>query len=381
LNRMYSSLFRRAHSSTSPSRLIGGPTVRGAALTVLALAAAASGCARDRAFSVNGQVVTKDEYIKTLERQTVVAPGGGGNSTGIKSALDQLVGNKVILGEATKDGVLPTDDQVTHYYNTQKKLFLATNPGKDYEKAMADEGTTPKDVQDQMKVQLAEAAVYAKRLGITDQQIQTAYADSHGGFGLPARVQLRMVIPTTPAELSQAQTQLASKTADFNPAAAKINPPQLKATQGIWPQTIPLTGGMAADIASKVQQTADGAFFGPIDFRTSADPKVPPVKAWIKVEKKMPAMTIPLEDARDLVRAQLVQQKLRDPASQTVRTDLIKDKLNASFEADPKYVSVWNTLKTGAAAAIASQPPAAPGGVTQPAPGAAIDSATTPLTK
>lgn len=331
---------------------------RTAAPLAAAFAAAASlvvsGCGQDKAFTVNGQTVTKDEYIRTLERQTIAAPGGGATN-GIRSAIDQIVGNNVVLTEANKLGVLPSDEDVQRYYDTQKKLFAATNPSKsDYEKAMKEEGTTPEDVKAAMKIQLAESAVYAKKLKIDDAQIRKEFENAAGRFGLPARVQLRMVLtePGSP-DFTEAKKQLASKSANFNSVASKINPPQLLATQGLLPQAIPTVGGMSGEIASKVQQTAEGAFFGPIDFR--AAPNAPNLKAWVKIEKKMPALTIDFEAAKPLVRSQIVQQRLTQPDAQPVRDELVKAKLNATFQADPKYTSVWEALKTAASAAGAGQ--------------------------
>jgi hypothetical protein len=219
---------------------------------------------------------------------------------------------------------------------------------------MKEEGTSPEDVKSAMKVQLAEAAVYAKKLNIDDNQIRDEYNKAAGRFGLPARVQLRMVLtnPGSP-EFAEAKKQLSSKTANFNSVASKINPPQLLATQGLLPQAIPTVGGMSGEIASKVQQTAEGAFFGPIDFR--AAPNAPNLKAWVKVEKKMPGLTIDFDAAKPLVRAQIVQQRLAQPNAQPVRDELIKAKLNATFQADQKYTSVWDALKTAASAAGAGK--------------------------
>ncbi|MES2464543.1 MAG: peptidylprolyl isomerase [Armatimonadota bacterium] len=339
------------HTHNSVSRRAAAPL---AAAVAVAASFAVSGCGQDKAFTVNGQTVTKDEYIRTLERQSIAAPGGG-TTNGIRSAIDQIVGNNVVLAEANKLGVMPSDADVQHYYDTQKKLFAASNPSKsDYEKAMKEEGTSPEDVKAAMKIQLAESAVYAKKLNIDENQIKEEYGKAAGRFGLPARVQLRMVLtnPGSP-EFAEAKKLLSNKNANFNDVASKINPPQLLATQGLLPQAIPTVGGMSGEIASKVQQTADGAFFGPIDFR--AAPNAPNLKAWVKVEKKMPGLTIDFDSAKPLVRSQIVQQRLTQPAAQPVRDELIKAKLDATFQADPKYTSVWDALKTSAAAAGAGK--------------------------
>lgn len=353
-----------------------------AVVAVAALLTVAAGCARDRMFTINGQVVTKDEYIRALERQTVTQ--GRSQTTALRAAVESLVDNQVVLAEAAKDNVMPSKDQVTRYYNTQKEVFLAANPGKDYEKAMADEGTTPEDLQAQMSIELAEAAVYARRLNITDGDVRTAYnqASQRGGFGLPRRVRLRLVMPASPAEFADAQKALSQPNADFNAVAARINPPQLKVEGGLLPNPLPVSG-LGPAMATRFDQTAEGAFFGPVPFQVRGGTK--PLQVWIKVDKKLPGLGIPFADAQDMVRIQLVQLKLRDAAGQPARQALMQETLDASFDADPRYVTVWNAMKVSKQQVIATQQsiataPNSPGAVLANS-GGVPDAASASLTK
>jgi hypothetical protein len=313
--------------------------------TVLCLVGALSGCAGEKPFgNINGQVVSKDEYIKALERQTVVVPGGQ-TTNAERLVLDQLVGNKVILAEAGKESAVPSDDEINRFYDTQKKLFEAKYPGKSYEDSMKEQGTTTEEIKTDMKVQLAETGLYAKRLSIADADVRKAYdeASARNSIGLPARVQLRLIVvaPNSP-DFANVQKLLASKT-DFNEVAKQVNPMQLKATAGLLPEATPINR-IGVEYQAKVQQSAEGVWFGPVDFRLAQN--APAAKAWVKVEKRLPALNIPYDDAAPLIRRELVQVKLQNPANAKVRDAIMGLKVNAKFEpTDPKYSSVWEGLK------------------------------------
>jgi hypothetical protein len=65
-----------------------------AALAALAL----SGCGEKPVLTVNGQSITKDEYLKLLERANVTMPNGQPGKAEVL-VLDQLISNNIILAE------------------------------------------------------------------------------------------------------------------------------------------------------------------------------------------------------------------------------------------------------------------------------------------
>lgn len=329
------------------------------ALTATAASFAISaGCGgKDNFAKVNGQAITRDEYIRALERQQVAVPGGQATSAE-RFVLDKLIGDKVVLAEAAKMNVLPTDEDVNRLYEVQKRLWESQFPGKEYEKTMTEQGGSPEDTKSDLRSALAETAVFAKRLNVTEDEVRKAYSDAKGNFGLPARVQLRLIVvaPNSP-QFNEAKKMLASKSA-FDEAAKKLNVlPQLKATGGLMAQATPVQS-IPPVWQSKIQQTAEGAFFGPVDFAIAQGQ--PPAKAWVKVEKKLPALTLPYEDARGIVRRQLVQAKMMQPENARFRQELMKQKMEARFEAtEDNYESVWNAYKDAAKAAGVGEVPAA----------------------
>ena len=130
----------------------------GAAFTALALA----GCGGESSyFTVGGQQVSKDEYIKKLERQPVSLPNGASLTTE-QYVVDLIVSNRIIMAEAAKMGVTPSDGDVDMLFNAQKARFENINPGKTYDTQLAKQGISAAEMKDDIRGQLAEANVFAK---------------------------------------------------------------------------------------------------------------------------------------------------------------------------------------------------------------------------
>ncbi len=330
------------------------------ALVIAALAGAAalgvlllSGCnSGSKTFAkINGQIVTQDEYMHQLERQTVTVPGGQPTNAE-RVVLDQIISNRVIMTEASKNGAQPSDDDVAKMFDVQKKLFVAQFPGKVYEDAMKEQGTTPDEIKSDQRVQLAETALYGKLLKLDESEVRTTYDKFRSQFGLPARVQMRLVVAgdKTPEYTKIAQALASGK--PFDEIAKTMNPLQMRGTGGLLPQAIAINT-LAPQMQTKITQTAEGKYFGPIDFQQKGG------KAWVKIEKKLPEYMIPYEDAAPLVRRQLVQVKLQDPKNQAIKNDILQKKMQAKFESENKsYEAVWNAVKDAANKAGVGQSPA-----------------------
>jgi len=309
-----------------------------AAATVLL----ATGCGtKDNWAKVNGVTITKAEYIQALERQTVAVPGGQPINAE-RFVIDQIIGNKIMLAEASKLNVMPSEKDVEGYFKLQKQLFEQQFPEKSYDTTLKEQGTTPEEIKSDMKVQLAEANVYAKRLNMGEDEVRKAYEQARNNVGLPARVQLRIILvaPNSP-QYTEAKAMLDAKK-PFADVATKVNPPQLKANGGLMAQVTPISQ-IAPTFQGKVQQSPAGAIIGPVDFGVGQGQSA---KAWVKIEKKLPAFTIPFEDAAPLVRRQLVQLKISQPENAKVKDELMKLKLDAKFEpSEASYTNVWDGVK------------------------------------
>ena len=315
-------------------------------LALLALPALAQG---DFA-KVNGQVITREEYLYALEHVQVTLPGTSPPATieAGRFVLDQLIAKKIVLDEAAKRGVLPSDADVQKRYDLQKKIVEQQIPGRTLESRMQEQGALPKMLRDEMRYQMAETNLLAKEMEISEDDIKKAYEDFKSRIGLPERAQLRIVAPQSEADFAQAQKQLQAKT-DFAKVAQQFNSPSLRASNGLMAQPIPLSA-MPPAWQTKVTQGSDGTIFGPVEWPQGKDQ--PPAKVWVKVEKKYAALALPYDQAQPLVKQQLVQSRLSDPQNaksaklQQFLQYITQQKLDAKFQpGDPRYQAIWEDLK------------------------------------
>lgn len=323
-----------------------------AALAALLLSGCNTGGSKTFA-KINGQIVTEEEYLHQLERQTVQIPNGQPTNAE-RVVLDQIISNRVIMAEASKNSSLPSDEEVDKMFDVQQKLFVAQFPGKNYDEAMKEQGTAAAEIKSDLRVQLAETALYGKLLKLDEKEVRDTYEKFRAAFGLPARVQMRLAVAPdkSPAFTKIAQSLGAGKS--FDAVAKESNPPAMRGTGGLLPQAVAVNT-LAPEMQAKVSQTAEGKYFGPIDFQQKG------LKAWVKIEKRLPEYVIPFEDAAPLVRRQLVQLKLQDPKNQAVKNDILKKKMQAKFESENKsYEAVWAAVKDSATKAGIGESTTAP---------------------
>ena len=295
-----------------------------------------------------------------------MAVPGGQPTNAERVVLDQIVSNRVITAEASKNGALPSEEDINKMFDVQKKLFVAQFPGKDYDTAMKEQGTTPEEIKSDLRVQLSETALYGKLLKLDESEVRSTYEKYRSAFGLPARVQMRLIVAAEKGpDFGKIKQALASGK-NFDDAAKEFNPLPMRGTGGLLPQAVEINK-LDPIMQGKVAQTAEGKYFGPVDFRQKG------VKAWVKVEKKLPEFSVPFEDAAPLVRRQLVQLKLQDPKNQSIRNEVLQKKMQAKFESDNKsYETVWNAVKDAASKAGVGQAAPVAGAAAAPAPAGSL---------
>jgi SurA N-terminal domain len=342
-------------------------------LSALPLAIVLAGCTSNNTFGkVNGQSITHDEYVKALERQ-MVSVGQGQSIPAERYVIDYLVGNKVMLAEAAKLNVMPSEADTNSYFNTQKRLFEESNIGKKYEEEVTRAGTSVDEVKNELKMQLAEANVYASKTKLEDKVIIDEYdkLKNEKRAGLPKRVKLRLLFVQDKSPDAAAVTKALGEKKSLEELAKKYNPEQMKATGGLLPQAQPVAA-FPADIQTKINTTADGGYFGPVTL-----PGLPPGQvAWVGVVEKRAELNLSLEDMRSILRHNIVQKKIMEEQQQVqqgmpageflkVRAEIMKQKLDAKFESsNASYSTIWqDVVKQANEQKLAEVPKPRPGGM------------------
>jgi len=324
---------------------ISFPILRRTAVAAsLAMSFALVGCGGDDSyFKINGQVVTKDEYVRKLERQQLSLPNG--MSVGVQQyVLDQLVSNRVMQAEAAKMGVSPTEEQINLLYNAQKDLYENRTPGKTYTQYLAKQGVTAEEVREDMRGQLAESNVYGKLMNITEDDVRKEYDRAKDSLGLPPRTQMRMILvpPKSPLidKIATAVKEAAGDAKKFENAAAELNGiPELKSVRGL--QVVP-NSQVPAAISGQVLAAAEGTVLGPVDWPVGPNQSL---KAWVRIERKLPAFQLPTDQGMAAVRFGLVQQRAVLPENAQYRNRIMKQKLDSKFETSSDEVkTVWEGI-------------------------------------
>lgn len=301
-----------------------------------------AGCGGQAAyFTVGGQQVSKDEYIKKIERQPVSLPNGASMTTE-QYVVDLIVSNRIIMAEAAKLGVTPSDSEVDTLFGAQKSRFENINPGKTYDDQLKIQGITAPEMKDDIRGQMAEANVFAKLVNFNENEVKLQYSKLKDVMSLPARTQLRLIL-LPPTQMGDAEKTVAAAGKDpkkFEEVAKKLNAPELMSTGGL--RVLPNTA-IPKTVISKVDAAAEGEILGPLDWVVEGGKTY---RGWVRIEKKLPPFSLPPEQEMAFVRLGLIQQKAMEPANVGLRTNILKQKGSISFDTkDEALNAVWNGIK------------------------------------
>lgn len=109
------------------------------------------------AATVNGQPVSRIAVLKELEKE------GG------KQVLGTFVTNQLILQEAKKEKVSVTQNEIDDQINKITESLKSS--GQDLNSALAAQGMTKADLEDQVKLQLLVQKMAGKNISVSDTEI------------------------------------------------------------------------------------------------------------------------------------------------------------------------------------------------------------------
>ncbi len=116
---------------------------------------------------VNGQPIFRSALVRELERQSG------------KQVLDNLVLKTVVMQEASKQKVTVTDQEVTDEIAKLEKTFKGR--GQDLDSALATQGMSRSDLNEQMKLQKLVEKMVSKEVEVTDEEV-TKYMETNKAF-------------------------------------------------------------------------------------------------------------------------------------------------------------------------------------------------------
>ena len=281
--------------------------------------------------------------------------------------MQQLLQNLVLEGLAQDQGVAPTDAEVTQQYDNVK-LIQEARSTKPFDQALKDAGVTPDIFKDlQIKPQLAQLKLLTKGATVSDADILAFYnSNKDKAFTEPPRVHIQHIAVGSQATAQEIEKNIAGGQTFESQVVQSTD----KSTpDGDIPQWIPLDPAPPnlGPLIGPIKTAKVGSVTAPIAIPQPGGQTI----YWIVkiVDRMDKKQVLPLDQVKELIRAQLLQQKAQaDPAAQeSFQTELRDFQSGVKITAPAQYASVVQALTHPAPAPTAPPSLPSPGGA--PAPG------------
>ncbi len=207
---------------------------------------------------VNGESVSYDDYIAVLETLQFanVAKPGETRTAGAK-ALELLVGSRLLVQLASKEGVAVTDQMV-------EKRVAEMKSQNNLQILLQGRSMTPQDLRRELRGQIAYVNLATKYAGVTESEIADYYYKNKAKFNLPIRVRVGAIVTQTKSKIEIADTRL-KQGADFGAVVKDLSDDPITKIEGgalgwVWPNQ----EGVPGAIVNTAMGLSTGAMSGPI---------------------------------------------------------------------------------------------------------------------
>jgi len=142
---------------------------------------------------VNGEVITKDEFIKAI-----IAQNG-------QSALDWIIENKLIYQEAKKEGISVSDEEIESRMSEIRSSFGSQ---ESFLSILSLYGLTEEAFKEQLIPRMLAEKIIMKDKDISDKDLIEFFAKNKSSFDEKEQVKLRHILLKTLEEAQQAEEEL-----------------------------------------------------------------------------------------------------------------------------------------------------------------------------
>ena len=286
-------------------------------ILVAALSFLGAGCKGNVVATVDGKAITAaqleeevNQTKKMMEQQGMLQGGMNAETLAFlrQQVLEQMINEELLLREASRLGVEPTDKQVEEEIKNFRQQFQSE---AEYRKFLAANGFSEPKLKDYVRKNLAvaevqkEASKNAKE--VSDEQAKDFYEKNKDLFGTPEKFQIRQVLVPVTGDDQKALVD-AKATAmnilngikqggDF-PSPGENSPEENGPTSAVY---VFSSGEAEPEIEKAVQSLKPGQLF-PEPVRTKYGFHV------FRLEQVIPAQTTPFEEAKVQIVAYLSQQ-------------------------------------------------------------------------
>ncbi len=230
----------------------------------------------DEIIKVEGQGgITEDQLTAALEQaaKSQGLPGAPAEDDPQfeavrEQALNDLLDQLWIEGEAERRGVTATDTEVQQEFEQTKKQSFKTE--KEYQDFLKESGFTQEDIDQRVRLQVVSTKIQEKitedAAQVSDEQAEDFYEQNKEQFSQPASRDIRLVLNKDEAKAQQAFDQLSADNseASWNKVAAEFSTDASSKDKGGVRQAV-TEGVFTEPFNGEVFGAAEGEVLGPIE--------------------------------------------------------------------------------------------------------------------
>jgi parvulin-like peptidyl-prolyl isomerase len=275
-----------------------------AALFFIALAAslALSGCGAKPVAVVSGQPLTEKEFHSLCETATGTNPQQG--TVGLQ-VLMQWIYNTLLAQEAKRLNVYPTQQDLDRRLVAIQKQFEYV--GSSLEQQLRQQGKTLDSFKRDLLNEMIRQNVLFRGVTLTEEDLRKAFDSRKQERVIPERVRIRQITVESQAKAKQVINDLRGNAA-FELVARTHSRDPFAQQGGLVPEPLPRKVQPGGPVA---QQVVDAAF--KLKEKDFSDPiKVGATWIIVRLEEKLAGKEPNFEDSKDLVRADLMEQRARE---------------------------------------------------------------------
>lgn len=288
---------------------------------------------------VNGEKISRRDYLDRLEKMTTEV---NGQERLVGSLiLAALIQEKIEIQLAQKEGVVPTDEQITKRLDAMK----AEGMTELQKRAWGED-----DLRHVAFVKQLEINLFTRGVTVSDKELQDYYDKNKlkPGITTPGGAEMGLIVTNTKAKTDQVRDLLKVKHEDFAAVAAKYSDlPALRASRGV-------VGFVPEDIKIIPEDRRPPADLHKALFALKKGEISEPIKngdSWftIKMLDCKPKTTRTFEEARASITDAIMAEKAGAKAGAVLRASVSRqmETSEVSIYAQ-RYSDVWETMKSDA---------------------------------
>jgi len=240
--------------------------------------------------------------------------------------LGRMLQNLMVEGLAQDQGVAPTDAEINAQYDDFKAI-QQTQLVKPFDQALADAGLNADLVKKlQLRPQLTQLKLASKGATVSDSDIQKFYNANKNKppYTNPTRVHINRLVFSSLADAQAAASAIKSGKAFDSQVDSALDKTPADVDVTNWVPLDPVPPALAA-VIKPIAATPPGQVTPPITV-PGQGPGARPTYWLVKVVEKKTKDTLPLDQVKEVIRTQLLQQKIQaDPTIQQTLQQSLHD--------------------------------------------------------